>query len=269
MITSGSTRRLFAAASGLFPASKKGSFTLEAAIFLPVFIIGVLTLAYLLKLLAVQENVFHSAVDETRVAAAGALLSPYPVFFERDLIERISEENGNELENFRLSSFSYRFSRGAYSEQIELRLDYDIGVKLPDAIIKAIPVSDTILCRAFTGADNSGPAMSADELEDDKESYTVWIFPRAGTKYHGENCSYIKVWPKEMPLSGSLRRRYEPCKLCDPVDLTNGSLVYCFTASGEVFHRGSCSSVDRYVVSIQKDEAVSRGYTPCAKCGGR
>jgi hypothetical protein len=149
-----------------------------------------------------------------------------------------------------------------------MALDYDIGVKLPDAVVKSIPVSDALLLRAFVGADNSGATMRPEELEEEKESRTVWIFPRSGTKYHSEDCSYIKVWPREMVLSESLRRKYEPCKLCKPRELSNGSLVYCFAASGEVFHRGGCTAVDRYVVPIQKDEAVARGYTACARCGG-
>ncbi|MDR1572300.1 MAG: hypothetical protein LBS32_07230 [Clostridiales Family XIII bacterium] len=268
-MTESGASRLAAGALRPFLASRRGSFTVEAAIFLPVFIIGVLTVAYLLKMIAVQENVFHALTDEARAVAAEAVAVPYPVFFGRDLMARISEENGDELENARMSAFAYRFSRGAYTEQVEIRLDYDIGVKLPDAAVRSIPVSDILLFRAFVGADNAGPPLRQEDLEAEKESFTVWIFPRSGAKYHGEDCSYIEVWPREMALSDSLRRKYEPCGLCKPKDLSNGSLVYCFTTSGEVFHRGGCTSVDRYVVPIQKDEAEARGYTACARCGGR
>jgi hypothetical protein len=252
----------------MFPRSRRGSFTLEAAIFLPIFILAALTVAYLIKLIAVQENAFHAFADETRKVAAEASLSPYPLFFKGDVLARIGEENGGELENLRLSRFDYRYGFGEYTEQIRVTIDYDIGVKLPAALIRAIPVSDTILCRAFVGATNADVPMSNEEMEEEKTSRTVWIFPRAGTKYHGETCSYIAVYPKELLLGEGVRRRYAPCKLCDPGSLPAGSVVYCFQSAGKAFHRGDCSSVDRYVTPIELEEAEARGYTPCAKCGG-
>jgi hypothetical protein len=260
-------RRAFAG----FPLKneKKGALTVEAAIFLPIFIIAVLTIAYLLKLIAAQENVFHSLADEMRVVAAEAIVSPYPLFFEKDAAERIASENGSEIENLRFTDFRYRYGTGEYTEQIRAKVSYDIGVKLPAALIGTIPVSDSILCRAFTGKDNADTPMPASELEEEAESVIVWIFPRSGTRYHGAACSYIVVYPKEATLNASLRRAYSPCKLCKPGSLFNGSLVYCFEKTGEVFHRGSCTAVDRYVISIEKAEAEARGYTPCLKCGGR
>jgi hypothetical protein len=251
-----------------FSRSKKGALTVEAAIFLPLVILSVLTVAYLLKLIAAQENVFHALADEARSLAANAALTPYPLFFEHDLLARLADENGDEIENTRLSAFRYRFDAAGYSEQIHVTADYEIGVKLPAALIRSIPASDTLLCRAFVGAVSTGDPLPPSALAEEKESRTVWIFPRAGARYHGADCSYIVVHPKEVTLDDSVRRRYDPCKLCDPKGLGNGSPVYCFDRSGEVYHRGSCSSVDRYVIPIEKDEAEARGYTPCAKCGG-
>ncbi|MDR1136199.1 MAG: hypothetical protein LBL49_08505 [Clostridiales Family XIII bacterium] len=248
--------------------SKKGSFTVEAAIFLPIFIIGVLSIAYILKVIAVQENVFNSLSDEVRNMAAEAAAMPYPVFFKNDITERVNDENGDEMENFQISGFLYRYSFGGYTDQIRLTAEYDINVKLPAAIIKEIPVSDTILCRAFTGILNTSEPMGAEEFLEDEESVTVWVFPRSGTKYHKEDCGYVKVYPKELALSESVRKKYEPCSICKPRDLGNGSLVYCFQTSGEVFHRANCAVVERYVVSMEKEEAESRGYTPCSVCGG-
>jgi hypothetical protein len=248
--------------------NKRGSFTLEAAIFLPIFIISALTIGYLVKLIAVQENAFHALADETRKVAAEAVFTPYPLFFKGDAEKRITEENDGELENLRIARFDYRYGWGEYTEQIRVTADYDIGVKLPAAVIRAIPVSDTILCRAFVGADNSDAPMSAEELEEKKDSRTVWIFPRSGTKYHGETCSYIVVYPKELILGENVRRQYSPCKLCNPGSMPTGSLVYCFQSAGKAFHRGDCTSVDRYVISVELEEAEAKGYTPCLKCGG-
>lgn len=248
--------------------SKKGSFTVEAAILLPIFIIGMLTISYQLKLIAVQENVFHSLSDEIRNVAAEAEVVPYPLFFDHDVIKRITEENKGEIKNLRVSSFFYRIDLGEHTDQIRVNLKYDIGVKLPKAVINLIPVSDIIICRAFVGADNSNKPMSIEDMEGAKDSVLVWIFPISGTKYHTDSCKYVSPYPMEMPLNENLRRKYGPCKLCNPKALANGSLVYYFKY-GDVFHDGSCSTVDKYVISIDICEAESRGYTPCAVCGGK
>ncbi|MDR0570911.1 MAG: hypothetical protein LBG71_06815 [Clostridiales Family XIII bacterium] len=250
------------------PFSKRGSLIVETAIFLPIFIIGVLTVAYLLKVIAVQENVFHAFSDEMRNVAAEAEAIPYPLFFENDVKKRVLDENGDEVEKLRLSELSYRYGLGGETEQIRAALRYDVGVKLPKSVIGSIPVSDVIVCRAFVGARNSGAPMGAEGIEEKKDSVTVWIFPKSGTKYHKEDCTYVANHPKEMALNEGVRKKYGPCKLCKPKDLPNGSLVYCFTASGEAYHRGDCSAVDKYVESIEKDDAEAKGYTACAKCGG-
>jgi hypothetical protein len=248
--------------------SKKGSFTVEAAIFLPVFIIGVLTIAYLLKVIAVEENVFNALSDEARCVAAEASAMPYPLFFQSDITARAEGENGDELENFQISRFSYRYSEGGYTDQIRVTAKYDVKVKLPAAAPGLLPVSDTILCRAFVGSLHGHEPIAAEELEHEEESVTVWVFPRSGTKYHGPGCVYVTSYPKEMTLSEGLRRRYDPCELCEPKTLGNGSLVYCFEAGGRAFHKAECSVVERYVISMERSEASARGYTACSVCGG-
>jgi hypothetical protein len=246
--------------------SKKGSFTVEAAIFLPFFIVAVLTISYLLKLIAIQENVFHSLSDEIRTVAAEAEIVPYPYFFEHDLLARIGQENEGELKNLRVSGFFYRIDLGNYSDLIKLELKYDLGVRLPNTVISLIPASDVIVCRAFVGADNSSSPLSIEDIEARKESCLVWIFPKSGTKYHQESCTYVSSYPTEQALTDSMRSKYDPCKICNPKNLSNGSLVYCFQ-TGAVYHQGECSLVDKYVIAVEKDDAESKGYTPCLKCG--
>ncbi len=97
---------------------------------------------------------------------------------------------------------------------------------------------------------------------------TVWVFPVAVERYHVVDCPYIKVNARQMLLTDSIRRRYEACSLCDPQGLPNGSLIYCFPRAGKVYHRASCTQVDRYVVSMSVTEAEKKGYTPCSKCEG-
>jgi hypothetical protein len=122
--------------------------------------------------------------------------------------------------------------------------------------------------RAFVGTNNKDEILSFDEMEKDENSVIVWIFPRAGERYHGPECSYINNEPKEVQLVASVRRDYAPCELCKPESVSDGNLVYCFSKSGKAYHLGSCFLVERYVIPIDEDEAKGQGYSSCSKCGG-
>ena len=61
--------------------TKKGYFTLEAAIFLPIFIIAIAALGYFIKIFSTAENITFSAVDETAHLAAQAYgVKAAPIF---------------------------------------------------------------------------------------------------------------------------------------------------------------------------------------------
>ena len=252
---------------------KRGSLTVEAAIFLPLFIIGIMTIGYLLKLSMIEENVFHSFTDESRKLAIESRIQPIPLTYKKDLLNRLDEENKGEISNVQLSPLLFKMpgvgmSGKLYTDLIGASITYEIPLKIKPIFKREIKGEETILFRAFVGKDNSGEIKSFDEMEEKDEGLVVWIFPRAGERYHGEHCSYIKNNPKEMLLNKKIRSKYNPCELCKPSGVSDGSLVYCFTTSGEVYHRGNCYIVERYVISIGKEDAIDQGYTECSKCGG-
>lgn len=260
--------------------NKRGSMVVEAAIFLPIFIIGMITLGYLVKFNAVQENVFHSFADETGKLAAEASIKPYALNYKSRVINRVNDENNNGnnhiIKDVNVTNHWYRIPYNIPSQTdlvdvqtdiIAASIDYDISIGLPVRFINSIPASDTIVCRAFVGDQQTSSPMPFSDMEKDEDSELVWVFPKYGTKYHDENCSVIKNDPREQLLSSQIRNVYSPCKTCKPSDLRDGNLVYCFI-TGDVYHKGECSTVTKYVTSIQKDDAINRGYGACSKCGG-
>ena len=110
--------------------------------------------------------------------------------------------------------------------------------------------------------------VDPEELEADERSLMVWVFPRAGERYHKRECAVIAVFPSPHTLDSGIRSRYRPCSHCKPEGKENGSLVYCFPKAGEVYHQQYCSLVTRYVIEMEYEEAVEAGYTPCRVCGG-
>jgi hypothetical protein len=254
---------------------RRGSLAIETAIFLPLFIVGVLTLGWLIKFTAVSENVYHSLADETRRYAASAVMSSAPIGYENAVKSRVLDENEGGVTSVTVSPVRFLFpyvsatSGRAYTGLFGASVSYKARLGLPRIFSDGLTGSETILCRSFIGSSNSGDRMTFDEMENDKDSHLVWVFPRAGEKYHGENCSYIKNEPREVILTSAVRGRYSPCELCKPGKAHDGSLVYVFPRAGGAYHRGGCYIVERFVISMSEDDAKGKGYSTCSKCGGR
>jgi hypothetical protein len=253
--------------------SRRGSLTVETAIFLPLFIVGMLTLGGLIRLTAVSENVFHVLADETGRIAAQSGVAVLPVGFKGDVRTRVLDENEARIKSADVSPVLYRIPYAGkgkvYTNLIGASVNYETRLGVPELFRGGVSGSETVICRAFVGAGGSGTRMPFSEMEKDDDSRTVWVFPRAGERYHSERCSYIKNEPHEVILTASVRGKYKACKLCDPNAAGDGSLVYVYLRSGGVYHKGSCYIVERYVISISEDEAKEKGYSACAKCRGR
>lgn len=248
--------------------NKKGFLTVEAAIFLPIFIVGVLTFAYLIKFMAIQETVFHAFTDEAGVLSAEAGMNPLGApMFESKLLDRVCDENGDDISDVDVEHFLYLYPARGMSGMISMDLNYDVNVKLPIPFCEKLVVSESLLFRGFVGKEEENDPLPFSEMEKEKKSDLVWVFPRSGGKYHGENCTYIASEPRQMIMSEKIRRKYSPCSICDSGNLPDGCLVYCFK-TGKSYHTGDCPIVDKYVVSMEKDEAIKNGYTACTKCGG-
>ena len=247
--------------------TKKGFITVEAAIFLPVFLIGVLTIAYVIKFMSIEEGIFHSLTDEARALSAEAVVNPMPMGFEARLKSRIYNEYGDNIIGLDLDNFRYLYANGQPG-MISMDLNYDVRVKLAIPFYKTMPISESLIFRGFVGKKTDQVPFPFEEMEKETESTTVWVFPRAGGRYHKESCTYISSKPREVVLSKSVKRNYGSCSLCESGKLNSGALVYCFPKYGDAYHTASCPTVDKYVISMEKEEAVEKGYTPCTKCGG-
>ena len=245
--------------------TKKGFLSVEASIFVPVFIIAILTFGYLIKVAAVQESVMHAMADEARRIGMYSYNIKAAPLLGMGLKERILEENGD-IGETNIESFLYLFSYAGKDDLVSVRVSSNIKIKLPIVFVDSVDVSDTLLFRAFTGREFIPEELNFDEMEEEEESRIVWVFPTAGERYHDEGCGYIKVAAKQEILTPSVARQYKPCSLCGAGSMAAGSVVYCFPGNGEVFHNGSCFIVDRYVISIDEEDAIKKGYLPCSKC---
>jgi hypothetical protein len=252
--------------------STRGSLAVETAILLPLFIIGILTLGYLIKFTMATEGVFHALADETGKFTS-ELASPLGISaYEKDVGARAERESLGDAAAADVSGLyhiPYIGKNGkGYSSLVGVSVTWDTPFKLPLLSGDRLSGQTTILARAFVGGANGGTALSFAEMENSDGGGTAWVFPRAGERYHTEHCTVIENNPRERLLDRTVRARYGPCRLCGAAAARDGDLIYCFETSGRVFHTGDCYLVERYVMEIDREDAKKQGYTACLKCGG-
>ncbi len=270
--------------TGACENNARGSVTVEAALFLPVFIISIITLAYLIKIMYIQEMIFHGMNDRIRVIAAEAyaadiagVTGAIPVEatnalpldllgLQSDLLASLKQDRAGIVNNLRMEECRYLFSEGGRSSQIQLRIGYDIQMKLPIELYGSVHIENQIRARAWTGKIEQGIPMQFAEMAKAASCEIVYVFPRAGEKYHNKDCQFIRADPEEVLLTFDIRKKFRPCRLCGSGNLTDGSLVYCFSDSGEAYHAGTCPLVSRYIITMDKKHAEEEGYKPCSKC---
>lgn len=253
----------------MFKLTKRGSLGVEVAIILPLIILGILTIACLIKVNCTNETVMSIATDEVRKLSVESYtpVGRITAFnFPTKLNHRI-QENSNCL-YVKVNKFKYLYSNAKIDNLISFDIDYKINCNLPISFYGTIWGKETVITRAFLGSDSYNKTKGFSVMEELEEPEMVWIFPVAGKKYHKQNCPYIKVAATRTILTNEIMKKYKPCSLCNSKEIAQGSVVYCFFNSGKSYHSANCPTVDRYVIEIEKNEAIRRGYTPCLKCGG-
>ena len=250
--------------------NKNGNLALEAAIVLPMVILGILTLAYMIKINTLEERCNNIAVDELRLISmesysqkgkAEALF--FPIILESRL-----KENRPEGTEVSVTNFRYLYRLGKKDNLISFNLNYDIELRFPIRFCDDIEGESYLIGRAFVGNDDYASPNGFTDMELVEESQRVFVFPVSGEKYHDAYCTYIKSSTQKTLLSKEIKKNYKSCSMCDSGTIGEGSIVLYFPGFGEAYHRENCKTIEKHVVEIEKKEALQRGYMPCAKCGG-
>jgi len=247
--------------------TKRGHYMVETAVFLPVFIIAVMTIGCYINVVGADENVIHAAADEARYAAQEAYTDKEGGALASLTEGRILSEDPD-IRDVNVRNMVYLYSADNITDLISFDIDYDVRIRLPLRIRDGNEHSTSIICRGFTGAGPQNRPMSFAAMEHEYDSRTVYVFPHEGKCYHKKSCTYVSSKPVQMTLNDHVRSKYRPCSLCCPGSLNNGCAVYCFTKYGDMYHRGNCSCIDKYYIQMERSEAEDKGYVPCSKCGG-
>ena len=246
--------------------NKKGSYIIEAAITLPVFLIAVIVMSSIILMYACIEDCNFIAANELRRGAAEAVIADTSLAIPYRIRKEI-EEKHPQIESARLNEAGRRISRWGMDEL--LTIDYTLRLRTNNPLgIKAVADYDlSLVTRAYVGKERDVGNMSADEFSDE-DSVPVYIFPKRGEKYHSEGCGFLKAASRSGTLTASMKKQYKSCPICHSGRAEIGSLVYYFPARGEDYHLPGCASLQRNYIEIERSVAIERGYTACSKCGG-
>ncbi len=239
----------------------KGSLSLEAALVLPVFLFFILTLFLGIEAVRFQSNILEGLNEGLgKIYAGGSdgkeAVLPY-LDTQRLPYHCVDGGRGGIL----LQDHSTVDSDGI----IELSASYGIRPAADFMPTGNIRIRDRVVGHAFTGY--TGGFGTEHDPEEDEYVYIT----ETGTKYHrSTECTHIRITPAAVDASyiesGRNRRgaKYYPCERCRPA--LSGLLF--ITPEGSRYHCDSnCSALKRTVWALPLKEAVSRGYTPCSKCG--
>lgn len=244
---------------------KRGSIITEAAIMLPVYIIAVVTFIYITRVCHTDIIIFSTVENEVRESSAQSFAPLFPGIGEA------VDASGLDRRNFDISWIPSGIMDG--SEEIDslykVTFKYDTKIAMPAVFKRNVVISNAIVVRNWKGKEISGAeAFGFSRMASDESGNIVCVFPRAGGRYHGTDCRYVNSYAAEATLDAEIRKKYKPCPLCSDGNEATGSTVYIFRYGGS-YHNSGCNSVDKYVIDMDRADAVIKNYSPCSVCGGK
>ncbi len=248
--------------------SKKGFYTLEAAIFLPLVLLAVLSLGYLMRVEGTWENCIHGAVDESALAASRSYDPINAASVGAAVSKRINDDNPV-LDEMKIKELKIMYNDGHTDDLTSYKIHASIKLDLPLGFSREFALEQGIKFRGFIGIEENADPMGVEGLETYSDQRPVWVFPHSGEKYHSENCTYVKASVSPKVLTEALKKKYDSCGLCRSGEIPAGTIVFCFGSEDTAYHSGTCSSIDRHTAVIDESEAGKKGYMACSKCGGR
>lgn len=242
-----------------------GSFTLEAAVILPMLACFFVSILFFFRVMQVQLEV-QQALDDTgrrlAVYLAGdnsGSLAEYAaagILFQKELkgSKTVSEYVRGGLAGITL--FDSEFS----ADQIHLRASYRIRLPVRIFWIWEVKIAQRADCRKWTGWK---------EQSEDVEEDLVYI-TETGTVYHTtKSCTHLtlsirSVTIGEIPwLRNENGDKYRECMICMDKNISSGQLY--ITNQGDCYHSDlGCSGLKRTIYTVRLSEV--EGRRPCRKC---
>lgn len=245
-------------------AFTEASITVEAAMAVPVFFLAVVSLLYLMEIMAVQTAMRCGLQYAGKKAAEDSCIVAVvnPSRIEQDVVNAVGAERldrsivlggsgGIRCDGSRISS---RTGIG------ELTVKYEVRLPIPMFGVSPIQYQEKMRIKAWIGYEKPG-------FDSDREE-TVYV-TETGMVYHKDyHCTYLELSIHMIPSEGieNLRNesggKYYPCEYC----MRNGGSGVYITDTGNRYHSSlSCSGLKRTVYAVPLSEVIGKGA--CSRCG--
>lgn len=240
---------------------KRGSMIVEASIMLPVFVIMIVTFCWLIRACVLEIAVYNTVENEVKkICAAG--FTPAPVGIQNTL-----DEAGIDGSEYRMTGLLPGFHIAGVGGFTRMMFTYDTDISVPLPMVSQISLRNAVTYRPWNGYENPGTPMGFDAMRGEGDGHPVYVFPTAGEKYHSRGCRYTESCARAVTLSPSVRSEFSACPLCTFGNEENGQTVYTFEY-GTCYHRSGCDAVTKYLIEMDRQDAVAKGYAACSVCGG-
>lgn len=245
-----------------FCACCKASYTLEAAIVIPLLAAYLVTILYFFVIFDLQCTVDEALLYAGRkTAVESCVVESEELLFlsaEAYLLYALQEEPLVEqyVENGRLGIQLWKSS--FYGETIYLRAEYTVELPISLWGIRSLKLSSQNCFRKWTG----------DNPVEENGNY-VYV-TKSGEVYHASlNCRSIQRSVKETTieqipdLRGKDGQRYYECSRCEWKDSKKERVYY--TDYGTLYHKDmECTAITRVVEKVKLEEVDGR--RPCSFC---
>ncbi len=263
-----------------FKKKAKASYTLEAAVLIPLFTCFLVAVMFFFRVIEVQENLYEAMqytgrkLSTTAFAeqyGTGSLSVPLSAAAAEVMVREEYRKNFQEEENaYRYMSLGRAglslLGSDTTGDYIDLKASYTMKLPVDIFGIKTMPCREEVKVRKWNGYQTEG----ADAAEE--EEIFVYVTPH-GTVYHMDrNCHYLDLSTRSVSKGSikGLRNRdgacYYPCEICGK---KQGAGLCYITDYGTSYHTSlSCSGLKRSIFLMRRSEAEAEGKGPCSKCGG-
>lgn len=245
--------------------TKKGSVTIETAMVLPVFFLGIVCLLYMMEVMAIRTSIRSGMQCAAKQVVEEAFLKP--VVTSEELEENIRNAIGTErLDRSIIKGGSMGIScegsrMSVITGILDIHVRYEVKLPVP-AVSSAVAVMEEALkVKGWTGYIRTGWENESEDM--------VYI-TQTGMVYHRDSsCNYLELSIQTVSsedldiLRNKNQGIYHACGRC--VSGQAKDKVY-ITAYGDRYHNSlNCSGLKRTVYMVPVSEAVGKGA--CAKCG--
>lgn len=244
--------------------SLRAGITVEASMAVPIFFFAVVSLLYLMEIMAVQTSVRAGLQYAGKICAQETYVSKAVIPFKvkSDVVRAIGPERLNR--SIVTGGSSGIDCGGSAVSPVtgigELSARYKIKIPVPLYHISVLSFEETVRIKAWTGYEKAG-------FGGEKEG--IVYLTETGIVYHKDyHCTHLdlSVRMAEVTEIKKLRNKsggkYHACERCGKK--TSGG-VY-ITDTGDRYHSSvSCSGLKRTVYAVPLSEVA--GKRACSKCG--